>query len=260
MKRILLALLVAAILAPAAVAGAQPPQLESGYRLPPKVIVDILDAPPPPTAVVSPARDVMALLDRVSMPKIADLAEPMLRLAGSRVNPKTNGPHAPATIIGITLKKIADGAETKVILPAGVRLGSPSFSPDGKWLSFFVYRSNGIELWVADVATAQAKAATSATINGLGGCGWLQDSSALLCHVIVAGRPAAPVAPAVPTGPRVQETLGKAAPAATYQDLLTSAHDEALFEHYFTSQLELVTPAGTKQPIGKPAIFAGATM
>ena len=260
MKRFLLALLVAATLVPAAAATAQPPQVEAGYQLPPKVIVDILDAPPPPTAVVSPARDVMALLDRVSMPKIADLAEPMLRLAGSRVNPKTNGPHAPATTIGITLKKIADGTETKIVLPAGVRLGSPNFSPDGKWLSFFVYRSNGIELWIADVATAQAKAATSATINGLGGCGWLQDSSALLCHVIVAGRPAAPAAPAVPTGPRVQETLGKAAPVATYQDLLTSAHDEALFEYYCMSQLELVTPAGAKQPIGKPALFAGATM
>ena len=259
MKRMLIVLLLAAAIAPAA-ASAQPPQLEAGYQLPPKVIVDILDAPPPPTAVVSPARDVLALLDRMSMPKIADLADPMLRLAGVRVNPKTNGPHAPATIIGITLKKIADGAETKIVLPPGVRLGSPGFSPDGKWLSFFVYRSNGIELWLADVATAQAKAATSATINGLSGCGWLQDSSALLCHFIVTGRPAAPAAPAVPTGPRVQESLGKAAPAATYQDLLTSAHDEALYEYYFTSQLALVTPAGARTPIGKPATFGSASM
>ena len=115
----------------------------------------------------------MALLDRASMPKIADLAEPMLRLAGSRINPKTNGPHNPASILGITLKKIADGVETKVVLPANVRLSAPGFSPDGKWLSFMVYRANGIELWMADMATAKAKAVTSATINGLGGCSWL---------------------------------------------------------------------------------------
>ena len=42
----------------------------------------------------------------------------MLRLAGSRVNPKTNGPHRasglPGTgIYSITLKKIADGAEVE---------------------------------------------------------------------------------------------------------------------------------------------------
>ena len=51
----------------------------SGYLLPPKVIVDILDAPPPPTAELSPTRDVVALLERASMPTIAELAQPMLR-------------------------------------------------------------------------------------------------------------------------------------------------------------------------------------
>ena len=45
----------------------------SGYLLPPKVIVDMLDAPPPPTAEVSPTRDAMALLERASMPTIAEL-------------------------------------------------------------------------------------------------------------------------------------------------------------------------------------------
>jgi len=164
------------------------------------------------------------------------------------------------TVLGITLKKIADGSDTKVVLPPNLRLGAPSFSPDGKWLSFMVYRNSGIELWTADVATAKAKAVTAATINGLGGCAWLQDSSAMLCQFVVSGRGPAPTPPAVPTGPRVQENLGKAAPAATYQDLLTSAHDEALYEYYFTSQLATVTPSGFTTPIGKPAIFGMSTM
>ena len=34
-----------------------------------------------------------------------------------------------------------------------------------------------------------------ATINALDGCSWLRDSSALLCHFIVAGRGPAPAAP-----------------------------------------------------------------
>jgi len=248
------------MLAPAGLRAQQPPQIEAGYQLPPRVIVDILDAPPPPTAIVSPTNQIMAVLERTNMPRIADLAEPMLRLAGSRINPKTNGPHNPMTVLGITLKKIADGSETKVVLPPNLRLSYPGFSPDGKWLSFVVYRGNGIELWTADVATAKAKAVTAATINGLSGCGWLQDSSAMLCHFTVSGRGPAPAPPAVPTGPRIQESLGQAAPAATYQDLLTSAYDEALFEYYATSQLALVTPAGITTPIGKPAIFTTATM
>ena len=261
MKNVTLpALLLAVLLDPALLLAQQSGPLETGYQLPHKAIVDILDAPPPPMAVVSPAQNVMALLDRASMPRIADLAEPMLRLAGARINPKTNGPHSPAPILGITFKRMADGAETKVALPPNVRISAPGFSPDGKWLSFMVTRANGIELWIADTASAKARALTAATINGLEGCGWLQDSSAMLCHFVVAGRGPAPAPPAVPTGPRIQENIGKAAPAPTFQDLLTSAHDEALFEYYATSQLATVTPAGVTAPIGKPAIFGTAAM
>ena len=254
------ALFVIMLLAPAPLPAQQPGALESGYQLPPKAIVDILDAPPPPTAVISPSGNVMALLERASMPAIADLAEPMLRLAGARINPKTNGPHSPASILGITFKRIADGVESKVALPPGVRISAPGFSPDGKWLSFLVNRPNGVELWMADTASASARAVTAATINALDGCDWLHDGSAMLCHFVVTGRGPAPAPPAVPTGPRIQENIGRAAPAPTFQDLLTSAHDEALFEHYFTSQLATVTPAGVRVPIGKPAIFAEASM
>ena len=261
MKHVTLpALFLAMILAPGLLLAQQPGALETGYQLPPKAIIDILDAPPPPTAVISPAQNVMALLDRASMPKIADLAEPMLRLAGARINPKTNGPHSPASILGITFKRIADGVETKVVLPPNVRISAPGFSPDGKWMSFMVNRANGVELWMADTVSAKARAVTAATINALGGCSWLDDSSAMLCHFVVAGRGPAPAPPAVPTGPRIQENVGKAAPAPTFQDLLTNAHDEALFEYYFTSQLATVTAAGVTAPIGKPALFATASM
>ena len=57
------------------------------YRTPPPAIVDILDAEPLPGVSVSPTRDVLALLPRRSMPSIAELAQPMLRLAGVRVEP-----------------------------------------------------------------------------------------------------------------------------------------------------------------------------
>ena len=156
------ALLALIVCVPSASLAQPAAQLETGYQQPPKVIIDILDAPPPPTAVMSPTRTVMALLERTSMPKIADLAEPMLRLAGSRINPKTNGPHGGQTTYGITLKNVADGKDTRVVLPAGSRITATAFSPDGKWLSFFMTRATGIELWIVNTATAQAKAATGA--------------------------------------------------------------------------------------------------
>ncbi len=47
----------------------------------------------------------------------------------------------------------------------------------------------------------------------------------------------------------------KADAGRTYQDLLTSAHDEDLFEYYFTSQLAFVDAAdGKRTPVGKPGL------
>src|SRR5918999_5234751 len=77
------------------------------YQVPPKEIVDILDAPPLPTAAVSPSRQVMALLERPSMPPIADLAQPMLRLAGLRINPRTNGPHRFQYAVAVTPYRVS---------------------------------------------------------------------------------------------------------------------------------------------------------
>ena len=55
----------------------------------------------------------------------------------------------------------------------------------------------------------------------------------------------------------MQEHRGGVAPVRTYQDLLTSAHDEALFEYYGTSQLVTVNAAtGARTPLGRPGLHA----
>jgi dipeptidyl aminopeptidase/acylaminoacyl peptidase len=234
----------------------------TGYLTPPKVIVDILDAAPPPTGLLSPSRDVLVVYERRSMPSIAELAQPMLRLAGLRLNPRTNAPHRGADIVGVTLTATADGASRKVTLPAERKILPIGFSPDGSRLAVGVLEEQATTLWLIDVATAQAHAVTGAArLNwGFGeACEWQHDSRALLCRLVPANRGAEPVAPAAPSGPNVQETQGKAAPVRTYQDLLTSAQDEALFEHYFTSQLAHVDVAsGQATPIGEPALYVSA--
>src|SRR5947209_8528511 len=80
-------------------AGSEP----QGYRKPPKEILDILDAPPTPLVSVSPTRDRLVLVQGVRYPPVADLAQPMLRLAGLRINPQTNGPHSAPRHVGLTL-------------------------------------------------------------------------------------------------------------------------------------------------------------
>src|SRR6187401_1250280 len=158
----------------------------SGYLLPPKVIVDMLDAPPPPTAEVSPARDVIALLERASMPTIAELSQPFYRLAGVRINPRTNAPHRGLRYRNLTLKVIADGSERKVTLPQSPVIEWIGFSADGKRFAFTNMKENGVELWIGDTATGQAKSITPAQLNSVFGspCSFVAEGSSLLCAFI----------------------------------------------------------------------------
>jgi dipeptidyl aminopeptidase/acylaminoacyl peptidase len=251
--------LSAAILAGSALL-AQSGTTTTGYLTPPKAIVDILDAPALPSVVVSPRHDTIALVARRNMPSIEEVSRPMLRLAGLRIDPDNNGPHRTPSGTGISLRAISpDGqsrGERKLAVPANARIGVVSFSPDGKRIAFTNTRQNRIDLYVADVASGQTRM-VDAALNGLNGdCDWLEDSSGLLCGFVPAPRAAAPAEPKVPSGPNIQENHGKPGPVRTYEDMLTSAHDEDLFEYYFTSQLAFVDAAsGRRTPVGKPAMF-----
>jgi dipeptidyl aminopeptidase/acylaminoacyl peptidase len=248
-------------------------QAQTPYQKPPKAVLEVLDAPESTQVSVSPARDKMLLMTPVRYPTIAELSEPMLRLAGSRINPKTNGPHNPRRIVKMTLKNIADGKETPLALPSNANLGGAEWSNDGKQFAVTNTTANGIELWIGDAATGKLRQIPSVKLNaafsggrggggGRGGAGgndtvqWLPDGKTLLCRTIAAGRGAPPAAPAVPIGPNIQENYGKATPAPTFQDLLRNPHDEKLYEYYATTQLALINAAtGRVTPLGKPAIF-----
>ncbi len=233
------------------------------YQLPPKEIIDAFEAPPLPQAILSPSRQVMALLYRRANPTIPELARPMLRLAGARIDPATNGPHLTARIYAVTLKNISDGSEVKVTAPPQANFSNVHFSPDGAHLSFLNTKDNGIELWVAEVASGKAKMISGTDrLNSTTGdpCDWLHDNATLICELVPSGRGPAPPEAIVPAGPNVQENYGKAAPAATFEDMIKTAHDEDLFEYYFTSQIAAINiTAGKKTPIGRSAIFGSVT-
>jgi dipeptidyl aminopeptidase/acylaminoacyl peptidase len=233
------------------------------YQQPPAPIPAILDAAPTPLPSVSPDRRTLALFERTNLPPIAELAEPMLRLAGYRINPRNNGPanSRASWLTGITLRPVEGGAARQVALPTDARFLSPSWSPDGKSIALTLDRPTGLELWVVDVATARARKLTEARVNAVIGSGfsWLPDSSGLVARLTPADRGAAPDVSHAPTGPIVEETRGRAAPTRTYQDLLGDAGDEALFDHYFTTQLVHVPLNGAARNIGQPGVVLGAS-
>ncbi len=246
----LLVLAVLAVLTPTAL----PPlaaQLGTAYQKPSPALAALVDVPLSPFVAISPDRQTLLLLDRDSAPALADLARPELRLAGLRLDPATNGPSRATTYTGISFQPITGGPARRVTgLPADARILHHRFSRDSRHFAFTLVRDTGVELWLADLATARARPLTGPVLNAVfdEGFAWL-DADTLVVLRVPAGRAAAPVAPSVPPGPVIQENLGQKISARTYDGLLTDAHDEALFVHHGTAELALLALDGALTPL-----------
>ena len=234
-------------------------QENPAYRTPSPALTAIVDAPLTPGVSLSPDRRSILLLERPTLPPVAELAEPELRLAGLRINPATNGPSRAPYYTGIVVKALADGAERRIAgFPALARITSLAWAPDGRHLLTTVEREQGVQLWVVDVAGAVARLLTPRAINAvLETPAWV-DSRTVVASFVPAGRGPAPTASATPTGPVVQENLEGKRPARTYADMLASPHDEVVFEHYATSELALVTLDGQVTSVGLRGLIGNA--
>src|SRR5262249_99911 len=102
------------------------------YQKPPKEILEILNAPQLPTLAVNPPRTYATLSTGERYPSIAEVSASMLRLAGIRIDPKTNGLHLATHSIAIMLVKLPEGTKIPVSLPAKARAGELRWSADGK--------------------------------------------------------------------------------------------------------------------------------
>ena len=239
------------------------PGQQQGYRQPPSPIADILDAPQTPAVFVSPDRSWLLLAERASLPTIAELSEPELRLAGLRINPRTGGQSREVTGTGLRLRAIGGSskapAERRIETPAGARIGFPQWSEDSKRIAFTVTSDSMVTLWIADVATGAARRVNAPALNATIGtpCRWI-DNTRMACKVIPSDRGAEPARATTPTGPVVQEAMGRAAPNRTYQDLLATPADENLFEHYATSRVAIVSANAPARLLGDAGIHLSA--
>ncbi len=237
------------------------------YQKPPDPIEKLLDAPLTPTALLSPDRTMLLIAQPSAFPTIADLAQPRYRLAGLRFNPQSNGPSREVYSIRLALQPVSGGPERAIAgLPAKLKASGPMWSPDGKHVAF-AHRpdanaerasgsaanagTTGLQLWVVDVAAAKAQRVGLVRLNGVLGapCKWLPDSTGLLCKAVPEDRGPAPAESTVPAGPNVEENLGKVTPARTYEDMLKTPADEAIFAYYASAQLAVVRLNGAVQPL-----------
>ena len=118
------------------------------------------------------------------------------------------------------------------------------WTADGRRFALTVGLSDRIGLWIGSVQGDLAMVGDIALNSLLGAAvSWLPDQKRLLVRGIPERGPA-PKAPAIPAGPEILEGSGASA-RSTYEarNLLETAHDDALFGYYATSQLILYDPA-----------------
>jgi len=252
MQRLITALLFAPL--PLLAQGA----LDVKYQMPPSAIAGVVDAPPTPLASLSPDGKSLLLMQQPALLTIADLSQPELKLAGVRFNPGTHDQTRSFYFTSLTVVPVAGGAQRAIGgLPAGPRMRYPTWSPDSSKIAFTLSAPGGVELWVADAASSAARRVSNVVINQSltrRPFEWMPDSKSLLARVVPAQRGPAPDATRTATGPAVQESRARKAPARTYEDMIRNESDAALFEHHMRATLVRV-------PLnGEPAAIAPAAM
>lgn len=231
------------------------------YQSPPDVINDLIDVDPTPGVSLSPDRKTMLMLQPASLPGIQEVSQKELRIGGLRINPQTNGGSRGRYYVKLTLKDLTTNETREVSgLPDHTHIENLSWSPKSNRVVFTRTSSKGLQLWMLDVEAGEANQLTEGNINdAISGIPyvWHPDGNRIVATFISEDRGDAPRLPDKPAGPVVQENESGAAPVRTYQDLLSSPHDEALFEYYTTGELALVDlGTGASHPLNIQGIIS----
>jgi len=228
------------VLGPAHPAPRSSPLAAAEYRTPAEPIVDLLTAERPPESLLHASASRIALLTREPLIPLARLERPFLGLAGYRFDPVSGTSNRDPLVSRIEIVTLDhDGEQTHVLWqPApGVLLDHVQFSPDGRYLLATAITGEPARLVVFDIVEGR-EFFVPAPINAAWGtpC-WWTGSTGLLCRVAPEHRGAPPE---LVSGPRIIEHPGGRLPTRTYTNLIENARDEALFSHFFTSELALV--------------------
>jgi dipeptidyl aminopeptidase/acylaminoacyl peptidase len=259
-----------------------------GYQLPPKPIVDIIDAPPEPSVLISPDGRHMLLIKRDALPDIADLARPMDRLAGLRIDPQSNTRFQSAYRRGLLYQRIATAlqnpgtqvAEKITAQPQPIDVArlllKPTDAPDEKhepvqpkiglvkWshnnhnFVFTLLTSQGTALYAADVDRLLPTLIHPNISRVLNGVNWMPCGTQVVFSAVPEHH-RKPVAPVAPIGPRIQQSTGETSPTRTYQDLLKTPYDEELFQFYATTETVIADVSGVVLHRWPPAMYANVS-
>lgn len=239
-------------------------QEEFVYRTPPKEILELADFERAPTLLMDSKETVMILQYRNTYKTLAELSEKEIRLAGLRIDPKTNTRSGNTYMNNLKYKGLRERDAKQIEgLPRDARISNISWSPDETKVAFTNTTNSGVELWYFDTSAWKAVRITEDNLNANLGSPytWFRDSRTLLVRVLPKDNPPLiDTGEATPQGPVVAvSTKNEKAQNRTYQDLLQNPADEANFETLASSELYKITLDGEVAPWKGKAIYSRET-
>lgn len=243
-----------------------------GYKQPPQEILQIVDAPPQPSLSFSPDRRLILQMQRPpSLPPIAEISRPELKLAGVRIDAaqfSRSRMGYNVSLAVVSADEVVPSAAAKEITgyPPGSCINYVSWSPDGRRVAFTTRSPGGpgdpprgpLQLWVADVESGTARPLLGARrLNTVfDSYSWVDDTTLVACCV-PEGIGAPPERPPAPLGPKIQDNMAaRKSQNRTYADLLKDGVDSDLFEYYGTSELVAADVAtGEARLLAPPRLY-----
>ncbi|EAQ29341.1 hypothetical protein NAP1_01175 [Erythrobacter sp. NAP1] len=238
-----------------------PAAAQDGYQTPPPEVTDIVTRAPAPRVSISPDNDLILLMEREALPPVADLARPMEKLAGIRLDASINDRYGTRAFVGLSLQDIATGEVRAIDLPANADISDVAWSTDGSKIVFTNTRADAMDVHVLNTASGAVATLMTGGVNPVfQSPSWLPGGS-LLTLAIPSDRGAKPIESLTPQGPAIQDASGgQEAQTRTFQNLLENPHDEAMFKWLATSQPVIMDADGSnKRMVGEPRIYTSVS-
>lgn len=145
-----------------------------------------------------------------------------------------------------------------VRVPAGARVASPAWSPDGSKLAFLALFPDATHVCVADTETGACRKVTRTPVLAtlVTTVQWSQDGKRIQTVLLPDGGKRPVPKPGVATEPKVRVARDGKDPSRTYRYLLESPYQMQLLEHLLTGQVAVVgVDDGTVTTVGTPAMI-----
>ena len=234
------------------------------YLTPPKEILDAVLATRNSNVTLtnlSPDGKTFLIPRTDGLPPISRLGCPCAHLAEMAFDPVAGRARSlwVSSADGFDLFRHAEKKTIPVRVPAGARVSTPVWSPDGSRVAFFAHFEGATHIWAADATTGESRPVTTTPVLAtlVTGFQWCRDGKRIQAVLRPDGWEAKPAAPA---GPKVRVARDGPNPSRTYRYLLESPADMRLLEHLITGQLAVIDVAdGKVTKVGGPAMISAVS-